>query len=89
MLDPSDNHALWEQLVAHLQERATPSMNVFRDNESVWEIMIVGVNEEMSVTFEPERNAVRWETSSEYGFERLERAVESRLLPRRCSRRSR
>ena len=72
MLDPSDNHALWEQVVAHLQERATNSVDILRDNDSERKIMIVGSNNEMTVTFVPERNAVRWETRTEYGFERLQ-----------------
>ena len=63
---------MWEQLVAHLQERATASVNVLRDSDSDLRIMIVSTSKEMTVTFVPERNAVRWETTNQYGFENLQ-----------------
>jgi len=65
-------HAMWEQLVVHLQGRATASINVLLYSESDLKIMIVSTNKEMTVTLVPERNSVRWETANEYGFESCE-----------------
>ena len=70
MVDSSDKRALWEQLVAHLQERAKASVNVLREKDS--DLMIIGSNKEMTVTFDPDRSAVRWETANEYGLEKLQ-----------------
>ena len=53
----------------------TASVNVLRDNDSNLKMMIVSPNKEMSVTFVPERSAVRWETRTEYGFEKLQEPV--------------
>lgn len=75
MLDASDKHALWQQLVSQLHERATASVNILRDSDSDLKIIVIGTNNEMTVTLVPERNAVRWETPNEYGFERLEEPI--------------
>lgn len=76
MPSKTPNYALWEELIAHLQERATASINVFRDSESGLRFMIVSTDKEMAVAFVPERNAVRWETANEYGFERMQEPIE-------------
>jgi hypothetical protein len=40
-------------------------------DESDTELLLIFRTEDMKVKYVPERNAVRWETEKDYGFERL------------------
>jgi hypothetical protein len=62
----------WHSLELELQRQAASSEEIvevtFVDE---FEALLVSRNKDMKLKYLPERNAVRWETEKEYGFERL------------------
>jgi len=74
----------WEQLKAALREQAASAaetkgevVQATADPESDLRVMLLHARKSMTVTYIPERNAVRWETAGEYGFEKLEQPASS------------
>jgi UDP-N-acetyl-D-mannosaminuronate dehydrogenase len=66
----------WHSLELELQKQAAFSGEIIEVTfvaES--QALLVSRNKDMKLTYVPERNAVRWETEKEYGFERMSGAV--------------
>jgi len=53
------------------------TITVIPDPESDLQVVLIAEKRHMNIAYIPERNAVRWETAAEYGFERLEEPVSS------------
>jgi hypothetical protein len=81
----------WIQLKIALQKEARAvsaktgeMVQITSDPKSDFKLIIFAATKLMIVTYLPERNGIKWETASEYGFEQLEEPMESlaRLLMR-------
>jgi len=62
----------WHSLELELQKQGAASQEVVEVTfVAEFEALLVSRNKDMKLKYLPERNAVRWETEKEYGFERL------------------
>ena len=67
----------WHSLELELQKQAALSDEIIEVTfVAEFQALLVSRNKEMKLTYLPERNAVRWETDREYGFERLSERTE-------------
>ena len=66
----------WHSLELELQKQAAFSEEIEVTFVAELQALLVSRNKDMKLTYVPERNAVRWETEKEYGFDRLSERTE-------------
>ena len=72
------NDARWTTIKAELQReteaifhRSGEVLLIDSVEKSDFELTVTSETGQLKITYVPERNAVRWETEKEYGFERV------------------
>jgi hypothetical protein len=62
----------WHLLKLELQKQAAFAGEIVQVAfVGEFDVLLVSRNKDMQLKYVPERNAVKWETEKEYGFERL------------------
>jgi hypothetical protein len=68
----------WEELKIHLRlqaSQAEEALTVLHESESHIDLMLMSENKYMNLAYISDKNRVRWETATQYGFERMDGAA--------------